>query len=109
MTEWLEKYLQDFKGGLLIVSHDRKFLDNVATRILEMEGGHLQSFKGNYTKYMAQKEIQTATLEAAYAAQQDYIARTEATSAVLRTGIKAKWHAVASHSLTGGTHGSAGA
>ena len=44
MTEWLEKYLQDFKGGLLIVSHDRKFLDNVATRILEMEGGHLPSF-----------------------------------------------------------------
>lgn len=90
MTEWLEKYLQDFKGGLLIVSHDRKFLDNVATRILEMEGGHLQSFKGNYTKYMAQKEIQTATLEAAYAAQQDYIARTEAYIRRFKAGIKSK-------------------
>ena len=90
MTEWLEKYLQDFKGGLLIVSHDRKFLDNVATRILEMEGGHLQSFKGNYTKYMAQKEIQAATLEAAYAAQQDYIARTEAYIRRFKAGIKSK-------------------
>lgn len=90
MTEWLEKYLQDFKGGLLIVSHDRKFLDNVATRILEMEGGHLQSFKGNYTKYMAQKEIQTATLEAAYAAQQDYIALTEAYIRRFKAGIKSK-------------------
>ena len=90
MTEWLEKYLQDFKGGLLIVSHDRKFLDNVATRILEMEGGHLQSFKGNYTKYMAQKEIQTATLEAAYEAQQNYIARTEAYIRRFKAGIKSK-------------------
>ena len=76
MTEWLEKYLQEFKGGLLAVSHDRAFLDNIATRILEMEGGHLTSFKGNYSKYLVQKELQTATLEAAYASQQDYIART---------------------------------
>lgn len=90
MTEWLEKYLQDFKDGLLIVSHDRKFLDNVATRILEMEGGKLQSFKGNYTKYLAQKEIQTATLEAAYAAQQDYIAKTEAYIRRFKAGIKSK-------------------
>ncbi len=90
MTEWLEKYLQDFKGGLLVVSHDRKFLDNVATRILEMEGGHLQSFKGNYSKYLVQKEIQTATLEAAYAAQQDYIARTEAYIRRFKAGIKSK-------------------
>lgn len=76
-------------------------MDNVATRILEMEGGHLQSFKGNYTKYMAQKEIQTATLEAAYAAQQDYIARTEAYIRRFKAGIKVKWHEGASRSLTG--------
>lgn len=90
MTQWLEKYLQEFKGGLLVVSHDRAFLDNVATRILEMEGGHLQSFKGNYSRYLEQKAIQTATQEAAYNAQQDYIARTEAYIRRFKAGIKSK-------------------
>ena len=90
MTEWLEKYLQEFKGGLLVVSHDRTFLDNVAVRILEMEGGKLQSFKGNYSRYLEQKAIQTATLEAAYNAQQDYIARTEAYIRRFKAGIKSK-------------------
>lgn len=90
MTEWLEKYLQEFKGGLLVVSHDRAFLDNVAVRILEMEGGRLQSFKGNYSRYQEQKAIQTATLEAAYNAQQDYIARTEAYIRRFKAGIKSK-------------------
>lgn len=90
MTEWLEKYLQEFKGGLLVVSHDRAFLDQVATRILEMEGGRLQSFKGNYTKYLDQKAIQTATETAAYNAQQEYIARTEAYIRRFKAGIKSK-------------------
>lgn len=90
MTEWLEKYLQEFKGGLLVVSHDRTFLDNVATRILEMEDGRLTSFRGNYTKYLAQKEIQTATLSAAYSAQQEHIAKTEAYIRRFKAGIKSK-------------------
>lgn len=90
MTEWLEKYLQEFKGGLLVISHDRAFLDNVATRTLEMEGGKLQSFKGNYTHYLEQKAIQVQTLEAAYNAQQDYIARTEAYIRRFKAGIKSK-------------------
>lgn len=90
MTQWLEAYLREFKGGLLVVSHDRAFLDNVAIRILEMEGGKLQSFKGNYSRYLEQKAIQTATLEAAYAAQQDYIARTEAYIRRFKAGIKSK-------------------
>lgn len=90
MTQWLEAYLREFKGGLLVVSHDRAFLDNVAVRILEMEGGKLQSFKGNYSRYLEQKAIQTATLEAAYAARQDYIARTEAYIRRFKAGIKSK-------------------
>lgn len=90
MTQWLEVYLREFKGGLLVVSHDRAFLDNVAVRILEMEAGRLQSFKGNYSRYLEQKAIQTATLEAAYAAQQDYIARTEAYIRRFKAGIKSK-------------------
>lgn len=90
MTQWLEAYLREFKGGLLVVSHDRAFLDNVAVRILEMEAGRLQSFKGNYSRYLEQKAIQTATLEAAYAAQQDYIARTKAYIRRFKAGIKSK-------------------
>lgn len=90
MTQWLEGYLKEFRGGLIVVSHDRAFLDNVATRILEIEGGKLQSFKGNYTKYLEQKAIQTQTLEAAYNAQQEYIARTEAYIRRFKAGIKSK-------------------
>lgn len=90
MTEWLEGYLRDFKGGVLIVSHDRYFLNNVVGRILEMSGGHLQNFKGNYDQYLAQKEIQAVTQEAAYEAQQEYIARTEAYIRRFKAGIKSK-------------------
>ena len=90
MTEWLENYLTEFKGGLLVVSHDRYFLDNVTEKILEMEAGTLQSFKGNYSKYLAQKEIQIATREAAYEAQQEYITRTEDYIRRFKAGIKSK-------------------
>lgn len=90
MMEWLEGYLRAFKGGLLIVSHDRAFLDNVATRILEMEGGALQSFNGNYSRYLEQKEIQMKTEQAAYDAQQEHIAREEAYIRRFKAGIKSK-------------------
>lgn len=90
MTQWLEEYLKEFKGGLLVVSHDRAFLDNVATRIIEMEGGRLQSFKGNYSKYLDQKAIQTQTQEAAYNAQQEYIRKTEDYIRRFKAGIKSK-------------------
>lgn len=90
MTQWLEAYLREFKGGLLVVSHDRAFLDNVAAGILEMEGGRLQYFRGNYTKYLQQKAVQTATEAAAYNAQQEYIARTEAYIRRFKAGIKSK-------------------
>ena len=90
MMEWLEGYLRDFKGGVLVVSHDRAFLDHVATRILEMEGGRLRSFAGNYTKYLAQKEILVKTEKSAYEAQQDYIAEQEAYIRRFKAGIKSK-------------------
>ena len=90
MMEWLEQYLREFRGGLLVVSHDRAFLDNVATRILEMEGGRLRSFSGNYSRYLAQKEIQVKTEQAAYEAQQDLIAAEEAYIRRFKAGIKSK-------------------
>lgn len=90
MTEWLEQYLKEFKGGLIVVSHDRAFLDNVTDGILEMEGGRLKAYKGNYSRYFEQKLLETATLQAAYSAQQDYIARTEAYIRRFKAGIKSK-------------------
>lgn len=90
MTEWLEKYLCEFKGGLLVVSHDRFFLDNVVEKILEIEAQKLLHFKGNYSKYLAQKEIQMATREAAYEAQQEYILKTEDYIRRFKAGIKSK-------------------
>ncbi len=90
MMEWLEGYLRAFKGGVLVVSHDRAFLDHVATRILEMEGGHLRSFTGNYTKYLAQKDILIRTERAAYEAQQNFIAEQEAYIRRFKAGIKSK-------------------
>ncbi len=90
MMEWLEGYLRDFKGGVLVVSHDRAFLDHVVTRVLEMEGGRLRSFTGNYTKYLAQKEILVKTEKAAYKAQQSYIAEQEAYIRRFKAGIKSK-------------------
>lgn len=90
MTEWLEDYLKSYKGGVIVVSHDRYFLDNVVSRIIEMEGGHLDNYKGNYTKYMAQKAIKVATLESAYEAQQEYIQKTEDYIRRFKAGIKSK-------------------
>ena len=90
MTEWLEEYLKKFRGAVLIVSHDRYFLNNVVTKVLEMQNQRLNIFKGNYEAYLGQKEIQFATQSAAYEAQQEYIERTEAYIRRFKAGIKSK-------------------
>ncbi|MEO7994517.1 MAG: ABC-F family ATP-binding cassette domain-containing protein [bacterium] len=54
-VEWLEGYLQSYPGALLIVTHDRYFLDTVCTRILELANGRIESYTGGYLKYMTQK------------------------------------------------------
>ena len=90
MMEWLEGYLREFKGAVLLVSHDRAFLDNVVSRVLEAERGVVQSFRGNYSAYVQQKELQQQSQQAAYDAQQEYIARTEAYIRRFKAGIKSK-------------------
>ncbi len=54
--EWLEQLLLDFRGGLLFISHDRALVDRLATRIIELDRGHLTSFPGNYQSYLERKE-----------------------------------------------------
>jgi len=55
-TQWLERTLQAWKGALLIASHDRYFLDNVVNRVWEMSSHHIESYRGNYTAYVQQRE-----------------------------------------------------
>lgn len=55
--EWLEEYLKSYKGAILFVSHDRYFINSLATRVLEIEKGKLESYSGNYDKYAAEKKI----------------------------------------------------
>jgi ABC transport system ATP-binding/permease protein len=58
--EWLETLLREFRGALLFVSHDRRFVDRVATRIVDLDRGHLSSWPGNYSEYAAKKAAQLA-------------------------------------------------
>lgn len=55
--EWLEEYLRSYKGAILFVSHDRYFINSLATRVLEIEKGKLESYSGNYDKYAAEKKV----------------------------------------------------
>lgn len=56
--EWLEEYLSKFKGAMILISHDRYFLDKVTNQTAELDGGKISTRPGNYTKYMSQKQIE---------------------------------------------------
>ncbi len=60
---WLEGWLTQFRGGLLLVSHDRQFLDSVVTRIVEVENYGFQEYAGNFTSYVREKKFRFKTLE----------------------------------------------
>lgn len=75
---WLETYLLNYKGAVIIVSHDRYFLDKIATKIIELDNGVVSSFNGNYSDYAVQKEhLRTEQLNA-YLNQQREIKHQEA-------------------------------
>ena len=74
---WLEDYLKDYKGALLIVSHDRYFLDRIVTSVCEIETGILTRYKGNYTAFTRQKKENVARQMKEYEAQQKEIAKME--------------------------------
>jgi ATP-binding cassette subfamily F protein uup len=63
--EWLEEMLQGFSGGIIFITHDRRFLDNVATRIVELDRGELKSFPGNFSAYQ-KKKIELLEIEATH-------------------------------------------
>lgn len=75
-TEWLEQFLVDGEQSLLVVSHDRYFLDRVCTRILELHQAHVADFPGNFSQYWRLREERQAVAEKAFEKQQEYVART---------------------------------
>ena len=74
---WLEEYLSSYKGALLVVSHDRYFLDRLCGKIWEMEYGELTVFPGNYTRYTQLRDERNARQQKLYEAQQAEIARLQ--------------------------------
>ncbi len=74
---WLETYLLNYKGAVIIVSHDRYFLDKIATKIIELDNGVLSTFHGNYSDYAVQKEHQRLEQMNAYLNQQREIKHQE--------------------------------
>ena len=75
--QWLEDYLRGYAGALMLVSHDRRFLDTVTTRTVELSLGKARSFNVPYTQYMELRKEQHAQQEAAYRNQQREIEKTE--------------------------------
>ncbi len=75
--EWLETYLSTWKGAMVIVAHDRYFLDKVVSRTIEMAFGRIEEYPGNYTKYLGLREERLERRTREYEAQQAHIAHTE--------------------------------
>ena len=84
---WLEDLLQDFRGSLLFITHDRRFLDNVATRIVELDRGRLQSYPGNFTAYQTRK-IEQQAIEDIESAKFDKVLAQE--EVWIRKGVEAR-------------------
>ncbi|QRN85989.1 ABC-F family ATP-binding cassette domain-containing protein [Clostridia bacterium] len=87
---WLEQFLSNYKGAVLVVSHDRYFLDAVIDRVLEFEQGKIYSYVGNYSSFVEKKEQIVENHNKLYAKQQEKIAQTEAYIQKYKAGIKSK-------------------
>lgn len=76
-VEWLEDFLKNYSGSYIVISHDRYFLDKVTSRTLELQNKRLDSFKGNYTRYLALREEKRKARERVYESTQKEIKRIE--------------------------------
>jgi ATP-binding cassette subfamily F protein 3 len=71
---WLEEWFNAFRGGLILVSHDRHFLDRVINRIIEIENYHLHEYRGNFTQYVREKPLRIKTLERQFEHEEELLA-----------------------------------
>ncbi|MBL4245053.1 ABC transporter ATP-binding protein [Vibrio fluvialis] len=85
--EWLEGFLKDFRGSIIFISHDRAFIKSMATRIVDLDRGKLNSFPGNYDKYLVEKEEQLRVEDMQNAEFDKKLAQEEVW---IRQGIKAR-------------------
>ena len=76
-VEWLEETLLHWRGGLVVVAHDRYFLDKVANRIWDMNFGRLETYRGNYSSFRVQKEMRLDRQRTEWESQQEFIEKTE--------------------------------
>jgi ATP-binding cassette subfamily F protein 3 len=76
-TLWLESFLSDWKGSLVMISHDREFLNRSVNHIVEIDRAKVILYKGNYSSYRTQKQIRIEQQQAAYSNQQDMVAQTK--------------------------------
>ena len=90
MLEWLEGYLSSYRGGILIVSHDRYFMDRIVTGVVELDHHKATTYRGNYSRYVAQRDERLKAETIAYEKQQEYIKKTEEYIDKYRAGIKSK-------------------
>lgn len=90
MLEWLEGYLSSYRGGILIVSHDRYFMDRIVTGVVELDHHKATTYRGNYSRYVAQRDERLKADTIAYEKQQEYIKKTEEYIDKYRAGIKSK-------------------
>ena len=88
--EWLENYLADFKGAVVIISHDRYLLDRLATRIVWLNRAKLDSYPGNYSAYVGQRELHEQTQQRAYELQQKDIAKQQEFVRRFKAGQRSK-------------------
>ena len=75
--EWLEAFLLDFPGSVILISHDRSFMNGVVGGVIELSGGKATVFVGNYDAYLAEKEKRAQALDSAIARQEEVIAKTQ--------------------------------
>ena len=85
---WVEQYLKHYQGALIVISHDRAFLDEVTDRTLELRQGDLNSFKGNYTYYVTETEKRLEVLRKAYSNQQKEIKEVKDWITRFRSNVK---------------------
>ena len=77
MLEWLEAYLDNYKGTIMVVSHDRYFLDRITNKIFDLGGGTLEAYTGNYSTFLVKREEHLEAMRREYEKQQAEIARQE--------------------------------
>jgi ATPase subunit of ABC transporter with duplicated ATPase domains len=75
---WLEQFLRAFEGGIILTSHDREFLNRLVTKIVEIDGGELTTYSGNYDFYVEKRALAEAQKEAQYERQQAMLAKEQA-------------------------------